>query len=95
MSRLSSPPHGATISAHPPKSWREQEKNLFDAALARVKQRADPKHLQIFDCYVMKGWTVEDIARSLKVSPALIYTTKTRISTLIKEEVKRLEKEML
>jgi RNA polymerase sigma-70 factor (ECF subfamily) len=35
--------------------WEEEwEKNLFDAALARVKQRADPKHLQIFDCYALK-----------------------------------------
>jgi len=60
-----------------------------------VSQRADPRHLQVFDCYVVKGWKLEDIVRSLKVSTAQIYTIKHRISALIKEEVERLEKELV
>ena len=44
---------------------------------------------------VLKGWKVEDIVRALKATPAQVYTVKHRIAGLIKEEVERLEREML
>jgi len=73
----------------------EWVKGLFEAALARVKAKVGAKHFQIYDCYVLKGWAVDVVAKSLNVSPALIYTTKHRVTDLLREEVSRLEQQMV
>jgi RNA polymerase sigma-70 factor (ECF subfamily) len=40
--------------------WNEEwEKNLLDAAMAKVKRRLDPQKYQIFDLYVNKEWAPE------------------------------------
>jgi RNA polymerase sigma factor (sigma-70 family) len=68
--------------------WKRQ---LFDAAVQRVKAEVDAKHFQIFDCYVLKEWPVKDVASTFGVSPNQIYVLKHRISALIAEEIKKLE----
>jgi RNA polymerase sigma factor (sigma-70 family) len=70
--------------------WR---KNLFDAAVERVKIKFSLKQFQIFDLVVLKEWPAADVARSLGVSLANVYVTRHRISSAIKKETKRLEKE--
>jgi len=71
--------------------WNEEwEKNLTDAALARVKQQVNPKHFQMFNFYVLKQWPVKEVAKTLDVTVAQIYLAKHRISALVKKEVKRL-----
>jgi RNA polymerase sigma-70 factor (ECF subfamily) len=71
---------------------REWQENLFDAAIARVKKKVDPKQFQIFDCYVRKEWPARKVAAQLRVSVGQVYLTRHRISALIKEEVKTLER---
>jgi len=73
----------------------EWQKTVFDAALARVKEKVGAKHFQIYDCYVLKGWAVELVAKNLNVSPDLIYTTKHRLTALLREEVALLEQQMI
>jgi RNA polymerase sigma-70 factor (ECF subfamily) len=72
--------------------WDEEwQRRLFDQALKRVKQRVDARQFQIFDCYVLKQWSVEDVARVLKVTAGQVYLAKHRLAALLKDEVGRLE----
>jgi RNA polymerase sigma-70 factor (ECF subfamily) len=75
--------------------WDEEwEKNLLDAAMAKVKRRLDPQKYQIFDLYVNKEWAPEKVAATFGISVDQVYLAKHRTMELIKEEVKRLEREV-
>jgi RNA polymerase sigma factor (sigma-70 family) len=72
--------------------WEEEWKQrLFEAALRRVKSQVEPKHFQIFDCYVLKEWPVKDVAATFEVSSAQVYLIKHRVSNLLARELRRLE----
>jgi DNA-directed RNA polymerase specialized sigma24 family protein len=73
-------------------TWDEEwEKNLWEAALARVKAQVKPKHYQIFDLYVRKEWSVKEVARALGVSAPLVYVAKHRVASRIKAELEALK----
>jgi RNA polymerase sigma factor (sigma-70 family) len=72
----------------------EWEKNLYDAAIARVKRRLDPQKFQIFDLYVNKAWPAKKVAATFGVSVGQVYLAKHRTTEMIKEEIERLEREM-
>jgi len=74
---------------------QEFQKNVVDAAIARVKRKLDPQKYQIFDCYVNKGWDPEKVAAAFKISVNQVYLAKNRITEMIKGEAKRVENEML
>jgi RNA polymerase sigma factor (sigma-70 family) len=69
------------------------EKNLFDQALAAVRERADERQFQVFDLYVMKDWPPQQVAQTLRISVARVYLAKHRISALLKKEIRQLERE--
>jgi len=71
---------------------REWQKNLFDAAIARLKKKVDPKQFQIFDCYVRKEWPAQKVAEQLGVNVGQVYLARHRVSALLKKEIKALEK---
>ncbi|HEX7861202.1 MAG TPA: sigma-70 family RNA polymerase sigma factor [Verrucomicrobiae bacterium] len=72
--------------------WNDEwERNLTDAALARVKPQVNPKQFQIFNFYVLKQWPADQVAKTLGVTTAQIYLAKHRISALVKKELKRLQ----
>jgi RNA polymerase sigma factor (sigma-70 family) len=50
--------------------WR---KNLFAAALERVRQTFSLKQFQIFDLVVLKEWPAAEVARSLGVTVVNVY----------------------
>jgi RNA polymerase sigma factor (sigma-70 family) len=66
------------------------ERNLFDAAIERVKRKVNAKLYQIFDLYVFKEWPATKIASAFGISTSKIYTNKTRISKMLKNEVEQL-----
>ena len=72
----------------------EWKKNLFDAAIAKVKRRSDPQKYQIFDFYVNQEWSSEKVAERFRISVAQVYLIKHRVTEAIRVEVRRLEKEM-
>jgi RNA polymerase sigma factor (sigma-70 family) len=72
------------------KEWKE---NLFDAAITRIKKKVDPKQFQIFNCYVQKEWPAQKVAEQLRVSVGQVYLARHRISSLLKKEIKALEKQ--
>ncbi len=74
--------------------WDEEwKKNLVEAAMQRVKARVTPRQYQIFDLYVVKGWPVGEVKRTLNVNAARVYLAKHRVSRLVREELRRMEKQ--
>ena len=73
----------------------EWEKNLLDAAVAKIKRRLDPQKYQIFDFYVNKQWSTEKVAATYGIPVAQVYLTKHRVTEMLKEEVERLRTEMV
>ena len=69
--------------------WKD---NLFQAAIARVKKKVDPKQFQIFDCYVRKEWSAQKVAEQLRVSVGQVYLARHRVAAVLKKEIKALEK---
>ncbi len=76
--------------------WEEEWKqNLVAAALRNVKRKAEAKQFQMFDCYALKGWPVDEVAKNLNATVGQIYTAKSRVAALIKKEIERLETAMI
>jgi RNA polymerase sigma factor (sigma-70 family) len=71
----------------------EWEKNLLEAAMAKVKRQLDPEKYQIFDFLVNKEWAPQKVAETFQISLNQVYIAKHRITELIKEEVTRLKNE--
>jgi RNA polymerase sigma factor (sigma-70 family) len=70
----------------------EWQKNLFEAAITRVKKKVDPKQFQIFDCYVRKEWPAQKVAAQLRVSVGQVYLARHRVAALLKKEINALER---
>ncbi|MBU6400314.1 MAG: sigma-70 family RNA polymerase sigma factor [Verrucomicrobia bacterium] len=72
--------------------WEQAwQKNLMEAAVARVKGRVRARQYQIFDLYVIKQWRAAEVARVLHVNVAQVYLAAHRVGRMIKAEVKKLE----
>lgn len=72
----------------------EWNKNLWDAAVARVKSKVKPKQFQMFDLYVVKEWPVKDVARALGVTATQVYVNKHRVAARIEGELKALRSKL-
>jgi len=86
--------------AHTPpeleKLWdAEWEKNLLTAALTKARRQLNPQQYQIFDLNVNKGWTAERIAKTFALSPNQVYLAKHRVAEMIKQEMERLQREIV
>ncbi len=85
-------PSGSVLEA----LWEEEwQKNLTDAALARVKRRVPMEQYQIFDFYVLKKWPALKVARNLGVTVGLVYVAKHRVSRLLQKEIRALQEHPL
>src|SRR3954467_4783838 len=82
-------PAGFDLDAAWDEEWR---RNLLQAATERVKKKVSGKQYQIFDCYVLKQWPVQKVAKELRVSVAQVYLAKHRLSALLKKEVTNVER---
>lgn len=85
-------PDGEQIHRIYEEEWKH---HIFEAALERIKQQVDYEEFQVFDCYAMKGWPPEQVAKTLNVTMSFVYNAKYRLTKLIKEEVQRLEQKMV
>ena len=72
----------------------EWKKNLMHQALEGVKKQVAPKQFQIFDLYVLQETPIESITRALGVSPGQVYLAKHRVSQVLKDELKKLERKL-
>jgi len=73
----------------------EWEKNLFSAAVERVRTRMNPKIYQVFDAYVFQEWPLEKVRKLFGVSTGQVRMAKSRVSKLIRTEMTRLEKRLV
>lgn len=69
----------------------EWEGYLRRAALAQIKLKIRPRQYQMFDLHVLQGVSVDEAARTLRVSKMQIYLAKHRVSKLLKREMKVLQ----
>jgi RNA polymerase sigma factor (sigma-70 family) len=74
---------------------KEWARNLLDAAVSKVRRKVDPQKYQIFDLYVNKDWTPEKVAAAFGIPVSQVYLARHRVTTMIKDEVERLEREMI
>ena len=75
--------------------WEEEwKKSVLDTALARLRRRVKPKHAQIFDLYALRGWPALKVASSLGVSVFQTYLVAHRLTRLLKEEVRYVQKKL-
>jgi RNA polymerase sigma-70 factor (ECF subfamily) len=73
--------------------WEEEwQANLLQAAIDRVRQQVKEEQFQMFDLQVLREWPVERIAETLGVSAARVYLAKHRVTSMIKKEVRTLQK---
>ena len=82
-------------SADMDKIWDEEwQQNLMEVATARAKDKVSIRQFQIFELSVLRGCSLAQVKRLLKVSSAHVYVAKYKVSTRIKKEIKKLEEEM-
>jgi RNA polymerase sigma-70 factor (ECF subfamily) len=84
-------PSSISLDALFEQEWR---KNLFAAALERVKDGFSLKQFQIFDLLVIQEWPAAQVAKALGVGLANVYVCRHRISKAVKKEVLRLETQL-
>jgi len=74
--------------------WDEEwQMNLLNAALEKIRRSVREEHYQIFDLYVVRRQSAREVARTLGVNVGLVYLVKYRLGSLLKKEVRRLEKQ--
>jgi RNA polymerase sigma-70 factor (ECF subfamily) len=72
--------------------WEEEwRSNLASLAMERVRKRVDPMHYQIFHLNAVKDFPVAKICEMFGVPANRVYVIKSRISALIRKEVRALE----
>lgn len=72
--------------------WEEEwEKRVLDAAFARLRDRVDARHFQIFELHVCQGKSVPEIARQLDTNRAAVYMIHFRLKKLLAAEVQRVK----
>jgi RNA polymerase sigma-70 factor (ECF subfamily) len=76
-------------------AWEsEWQENVFQAALARVRQRVHPKNYQVFDYCVIQNLPVAEVARMLGLNAAQVYLARHRVSRSVKRAVAEVEAEL-
>jgi len=72
---------------------RDWQENALEIALARLKQRARPRHFQAFYLHVIKGQPPAELAGALGTTVAQVYLVKCRLLPVFKRIVRGLERQ--
>jgi RNA polymerase sigma factor (sigma-70 family) len=72
---------------------RERQQHLFRIASERVRTRTSPLHWDVFARTALDNQTGRDLARELNLSPANVYTIRSRIMKEIRAEIERFGEE--
>jgi RNA polymerase sigma factor (sigma-70 family) len=74
-------------------TWNQEwETHLLTASLERLKSKSSLAQFQVFECYVVKGWPAQKVAKELQVSIGSVYLAKNRLLPVLKEIMARVEK---
>ncbi|MCW5559451.1 MAG: sigma-70 family RNA polymerase sigma factor [Verrucomicrobiae bacterium] len=73
--------------------WEEEwQQHVRAAALERIKQRVKPEHYQMFELHMLQGWPAKEVASTYGVASATVYWVCQRVSRLVKQQARDLEK---
>lgn len=76
--------------------WKEEwEKNIIDAAMHRVKRKANAQQYQVFHLHMVKKYSTQQIAELLSISRGQVYLAKHRVTAMLKKEIKELERKLI
>ncbi len=76
-------------------AWEEEWRaNVLQAALARVRQRVQPKHYQAFDYCVLQDLRAPAVAKMLGLNVAQVYLARHRVSQAVKRAAAEIEEEL-
>jgi len=73
----------------------EWERNLLEVALQKVRTLVTPRQYQLFSLQVLHELPARLVAERVGAKLAEVYFAKYRVSSLVKKEVRRLEKSMI
>lgn len=77
-------------------AWEQEwESSVFQAAVARVRERANPKHFQVFDLCVRQGWATAKVAAALGMNAAQVYLARHRVSQAVKQAARLINEDRL
>ena len=77
-------------------AWEQEwETSVFQAAVARVRERANPKHFQVFDLCVRQGWATAKVAAALGMNAAQVYLARHRVSQAVKQAARVINEDRL
>jgi RNA polymerase sigma-70 factor (ECF subfamily) len=82
-------PAGETLDALWSEEWK---RHLMNRALEKVKQQVSPRQFQMFALHVQQGLSAPETARTLQASVASVYMARYRVARLLKNEVRKLER---
>lgn len=67
------------------------DRHMLATALDRVRGKLHPRSYQIFDLYVLKEKSAQEVARTLKISVARVYLARHRVQAALRREIRALE----
>lgn len=77
-------------------AWEQEwEQAVFDAAVAQVRERTNPRHFQVFDCCVRLGWPAAKVAATLGMNAAQVYLARHRVSQAVKQAARAINEERM
>ncbi len=72
----------------------EARKQLFKAALDRLRRKITPRDLQIFQLLVLEEWPANKVAQFLGITSTLVYVVRHRVATQLRTELESIQKRL-
>ena len=72
----------------------DARRHLIQAALDRLRNRINPRDLQIFQHLVIEEWPVTRIAEFFRIRPALVYVIRHRVARQLRSELELIERRL-
>lgn len=69
----------------------EFDRELFEEAAGRVKQRVTPKTWEAFERTAIQGQTGSEVGAALGMKVATVFVARSKVQKLLQEEVQKLE----
>ncbi len=72
----------------------DARRRLIQVALERLKNRLNPRDLQVFHHLAIEEWPVPKVAAFFGIRPALVYVIRHRVGRQLRQEIERIERHL-
>lgn len=72
----------------------EARRQLFKAALDRLRRKITPRDLQIFQLLVLDEWPATKVAQFLGITSTLVYVVRHRVAQQLRTELESIQKRL-